>query len=408
MSEIINNRKYRQEILKKLIQELHNGKTVDEVKPKFEDLIKDITPTEISEMEQALILEGMPIEEIQRLCDVHASIFKGSIEDIHKLPEKDVDAGHPINVFKQENIYIEKLINGEIKPNLDKFVKNDNNKYIAALKKDFNNLTEINKHYLRKENILFPYMEKHDITGPPKVMWGVDDEIRAQIKAVTELLNNYNGESEALLAAANETLNKITEMIFKEENILFPMVLETLTQDEWIEIQKESADIGFSFITPSKSWNPNLSSSVNIKDKPTVKSDSNYIKFDTGILKVNEISSIFNSLPVDITFIDKDDLVKYFSEGKERIFPRTKAIIGREVKNCHPPKSVDIVARLIEDFKNGNKESEDFWINMGGKFILIRYFAVRDTSGEYLGTLEFTQNISPIQEIKGEKRLSSK
>ena len=407
MSEIINNREYRQKVLKELIMELHAGKTVEEVKSRFEELIKGVSASEISEMEQALIMEGMPVEEIQRLCDVHAAVFKGSIEDIHKVRKPDETPGHPVHTFKLENRELEKLINERLKPHLAEFRASDNSENIYRLLEDINLLLDTDKHYSRKENLLFPYMEKYGITAPPKVMWGVDDEIRAAIKELKGMLQDYKGEKEQVYTKADEAAGRVIEMIFKEENILFPMVLETLTEDEWMTIESESDEIGYCLTEPRGKWKPERTD-VEEKQKETGQTAADgYLKFETGLLTAKEISLMFNSLPIDITFVDKDGAVKYFSQGKERIFPRTKAIIGRQVHNCHPPASVHIVEKLVEDFKTGKKDSESFWIKMGGKYVYIRYFAIRDENGDYVGTMEVTQDIQPIQEISGEKRLVS-
>jgi len=413
MSEMINNREYRQKVLKELIMELHHGKTVDEVKPRFEKLIQGISTKEISEMEQSLIMEGMPVEEIQRLCDVHASVFKGSIEEIHRPQKPEDTPGHPVYIFKLENRKLEKLINERIKPHIDNFKASGSQESVNQLLEDFNALWEVDKHYSRKENLLFPFMEKYGIVAPPKVMWGVDDEVRDEIKEVLGLLSDYQGDRDKLLEKANGAINKVTEMIFKEENILFPMVLETLAEDEWLKIAEESGEIGYCLIeAPKAAWKP---SRVNVEDKTKEQvkeegvknSGDGYIRFDTGVLSPKEINAMLNTLPLDITFVDKDGIVKYFSQGKERIFARTKAVIGRQVQNCHPPASVHIVEKIVEDLKAGRKDHEDFWIKMGDKYVFIRYFAVRDEKGEYLGVLEVTQDIKPIQEITGEKRLVS-
>jgi len=410
MSEMINNRQYRQRILKELIKELHDGKSVEEVKPRFEKLVEGVSPSEIAEMEQALIMEGMPVEEIQRLCDVHAAVFKGSIEEIHR-PQKPEDIpGHPVHTFKLENRELEKLINSRIKPHIEAFRNNDSPENINNLANDFTTLWEVDKHYSRKENLLFPFIEKYGITAPPKVMWGVDDEIRAAIKETHRLLTNYNGRKDEVASKAEETANKVNEMIFKEENILFPMALETLTEDEWLRIEQESEGIGYCLTRPAGKWTParvNLEEKLASENEQPLPSSGGYIKFDTGILSPEEISAIFNTLPVDITFVDKDGAVKYFSQGKERIFTRTKTIIGRKVQNCHPPASVHVVEQVIENLKSGKKDHEDFWIKMQNMYVYIRYFAVRDEKGEFLGILEVTQNIKPIQEITGEKRLLS-
>lgn len=405
MSELINNREHRQKILKEVIKELHEGKTVEEVKAKFAEVIKGVSAKEISEMEVQLVKEGLPIEEIQNLCDVHAAVFKGSIEEIHHPEEVP---GHPIYTMRQENKAIEEHIENVIKPNLVRFKGNDSKENIFTLISDINLLWDIDKHYSRKENLIFPYLEKYGITAPPKVMWGVDDEIRAKIKEIKLSLTSYKGNKDEVAEKVEEMLIQVKEMIFKEDSILFPMCLDTLTEDEWISIYDESDEIGYALISPEGKWNRarvNVEQKAKEETKNTV--DDGYIKFETGILTSKEINYILNSIPGDMTFVDKDNIVKYFSQGKERIFARTKAVIGRSVENCHPPASVNVVDKLVDDLRRGKKDSESFWIKMGDKYILISYFAVRDEKGEFLGTLEFTQDIAPIQAITGEKRLMS-
>jgi uncharacterized protein len=406
MSEIINNREYRQKVLKELITELHNGKNIEDVQERFHELVHDISTKEISEMEAALIKEGMPVEEIQRLCDVHASVFKGSIEEIH---HPDKAPGHPIHTFRLENEAVKKYIHETVKKNLEDLKENDTKDNRYKLIENFNMLWDLDKHYSRKENLLFPYLEKYEITAPPKVMWGVDDEIRANIKEAKTMLQNDSESKDNISSKVDETTNKILEMIFKEENILFPLSLDTLTEDEWLTIESESDSIGYCIAGPAGKWKPERAN-VEAKEEEEKLADEDskgYIKFDTGILKAKEISVIFDHLPVDITFVDKDGIVKYFSNSKERIFQRTKAVIGRKVQNCHPPASMHVVEELVEDLRSGKKDHEDFWIKMGEMYVLIRYLAVRDEKGEFLGTLEVSQNIKPIQEITGEKRLMS-
>ncbi len=401
MSEYINNREFRQQTIKEIIKQLHEGKSVEEVKEQFEAAFQGVSATEISEAEGALIREGLPVSEIQRLCDVHASVFKGSIEEIHQPTDQTKIPGHPANTLTKENRQIEKIIDNEIMPYLsDAKAQLNREKLLEGME----HLLKIDIHYLKKENLLFPYMEKYEITAPPKVMWGVDDEIRNQIKEVNALLAKGNTDEEELRQKTEDVINKVREMIFKEENILIPMLLETLTQEEWKVIADESGEIGY-LIDKVPVWRPVQETKEPISEIPKVQEKLGLIELPSGVFEAEELTSMLNTLPFDITFVDKNDVVKYFSEGKERTFPRTKAIIGRNVSNCHPPKSVHIVEKIVEDFKNGVKDQENFWINMGGKFILICYYAVRNEKGEYLGVLEVTQNIKPIQEITGEKRL---
>lgn len=403
MSELINNREHRKKALKEMIMELHEGKGLEEVKPKFEKLFGGVSAREISDIEQEIIMEGMPVQEVQRLCNVHAAAFKGSIEDIHR-DAKEIP-GHPIHTFMIENRAIEKLIQENIEPHLKEFEGNPNSKVANKLLEDLNLLYDIDKHYSRKENLIFPYLEKYGVTAPPKVMWGVDDEIRDRIKEVKVLLKKEDLDKEGIINKIQDLNYEINEMIFKEESILFPMTIDNLTQDEWIIIMEESEEIGYCLTGPAEKWEPERFTPDDQEVEESAKQDSGYIKFETGFLSPKEISAIFNNLPVDITFVDKNDIVKYFSQSKERIFARTKSVIGREVSNCHPPASVHVVEGIVSDFKSGKKDSEEFWIQMGELFVYIRYFAVRDEYGEYMGTLEVTQNIQPIHQIKGEKRL---
>ncbi|MEH6888507.1 DUF438 domain-containing protein [Bacillus sp. JJ864] len=409
MSEIINNREQesinkfeRQAILKEIIKNLHNGKSVEEVKAQFEEAVGNITVAEISKLEQALMEEeGIPVEEVQRLCSVHTAIFKGSIEEIHRSDKPEDQAGHPIHTFKLENKKIDKLVNFKLQLHYERFKKEDSAENIYKLIEDLNLLLDVDKHYSRKENLLFPYLEKYGIFGPTQVMWGIDDVIRNAIKDVKQTLTNYNGDKKTVLDGIYFVIREVTEMIFKEENILFPMALQTLTEDEWIKIAHESDEIGYCLTGPASVWKPER------KAVQEQAMSEGFIRLETGILSLQQLDMMLNHLPVDITYIDQDDVVRYFSHGKERIFARTKAIIGRTVQNCHPPKSVHVVEKLLEDFKSGNKDCEDFWIKLKDKYVYIRYFAIRSEDGEYMGTLEFTQNINPIQEIQGEKRILS-
>lgn len=406
MSEFINNREYRQKALKEIILELHNGKSVEKVKARFEELIKGVTAGEIAEMEQALIKEGMPVSHIQNLCDVHASVFKGSIEEIHREHKPEETPGHPVHTFKLENREIEKLLNERIKPLLARLKTSGGREDIPALESALETLSAIDRHYSRKENLLFPFLEKHDITAPPKVMWGVDDEIRTALKEARSLLGNGSVPGQ-VVEKAEEAVNKASEMIFKEENILFPMALEALSEDEWLRIRDDSGDIGYCLVEPGNLWKPEKTNGANKQDEATMLPASGTIQFEPGLLTPEEIKCIFNTLPLDITFVDKDGTVKYFTQGKERIFARPASIIGRKVANCHPPASVHIVEKIVEELKSGKKDNEDFWIKMGEQFVYIRYFAVRNDKKEFLGVIEVTQNIKPIQDITGEKRLMS-
>ncbi|MDF2633871.1 MAG: hypothetical protein K0R78_745 [Pelosinus sp.] len=407
MSELINNREYRQKALKEIILELHQGKSVQEVKDKFDKIAVGMNPAELSLIEQGLINEGLPVEEVQRLCDVHAAVFRESLE---KNPELSVVAGHPAEIFIAENQALQRLIDQEIKPILIKLKQasgHTEKELVLQLIEKLNLLWDVDKHYRRKEDLVFPFLEKYEITGPPKVMWGVDDKIRNLLRESKGLAVTYQSpQKQELVAKTEETLEQIEEMIFKEEKIFLPMAMETLSEDEWYQALIDSDEIGYCLVEPKSNWKPSREyvdkNSINLSNERTIS----HVKFETGFLSVQEIELIYRHLPVDITFVDENGVVKFFSATKDRIFPRTRTIIGRKVENCHPPGSADVVEKIVQDFKNGKKDNEDFWIKMGDKYVYIRYFAVRDKVGKFAGVLEVTQNIKPIQAINGEKRIT--
>jgi DUF438 domain-containing protein len=396
MSENINNREYRKNVIKEVIKELHEGKSVDEVKQKFQEAFDGVSATEISEAEQALINEGLPVAEVQRLCDVHAAVFKGSIEEIHRETDPAKIPGHPVNVLFLENRKLEKIMEEKIKPYMEKTGR----EALEGILEGLEDLSVIDIHYAKKENLLFPYMEKYGITAPPKVMWGVDDEIRDDLKMLKSDLS-YGVFTQDHKKGLEDLLNRINEMIYKEENIMVPMLLDKMTQDEWKRVADDSSEIG-NIIEFVPVWKPDKEAKEEYKKEAK---EPGAIILPTGLFNIEELTHMLNTLPLDITFVGSDDTVKYFSQSSERIFARTKTIIGRKVSNCHPPASVHIVEGIVEDLKSGKKDHEDFWIKMGDKFVYIRYFAVRNEEGKYLGVVEVTQDIKPIQEITGEKRL---
>jgi len=403
LSELINNREYRKEKIKEIILELHQGKTVEEVKNKFDQLVKDIAPDELAAIEQELINEGLPIEEVRRLCDVHLEIFKKALKSPAEI---ELSPGHPIHTFKLENRAIEVLVE-ETKAVVEAFKNEPDQGNLLKLREKLNLLWDVEKHYSRKENVLFPFLEKYEITGPSKIMWSHDDEIRDLLKEAKRMTAAYNPDIKTVLEEKLRLLlQKILDMISKEEKVLFETSLKVLSEDEWYQIMQDSAEIGYCLIEPQNEWQPvnlDVSGSVSGTD---IENSKGYLKFDTGVLTPKEINLIFNHLPVDITFVDKEGIVKYFSANKERIFVRARSIIGRKVENCHPPESVEIVENLVKDLVSGKKDWEDFWLHLGDKYAFIRYIAVRDENGDFIGVVEVTQDIKPLQSITGEKRIA--
>lgn len=398
MSEMINNSKERQYKLKDLIRKIHEGLDLESAKKLFNEEFGQISTDEIVSLEQSLIDEGMQAEEIQSLCDVHAAVFSTSISDLHKPKDLMKIPGHPAKVFSDENSQILKLIEEEIKPYIE---RNDTTAYLM-LRIGIDRLMNVSKHYARKEYLFFPSLEKKGISAIPQVMWGVDDEIRQDLKKVKLMLDDPSGDLSTIKTSIVAVVERVKDMVIKEENILLPKLVDIMSFYDWILADQGSDEIGYFLEKPTESWKAKTDEDSVIEDTPGV------FNFDAGKLSNIETNAIFNTLPLDMTFVDKDGFVKYFTQGKERIFDRPKTIIGRHVSLCHPPQSVHIVEEIINDFKSGKKDNEDFYINFKGAYVLIQYFAVRDKNGEYLGTLEMTQDIAPIQKITGEKRLVSK
>lgn len=405
MSELINNSEKRKEKLKALIKSLHDGVSMEDAQEQFQKEFGTVSTEEISQIEKELIKEGLPVEEIQRLCDVHASVFKGGIAEIHKEKIYVGIIGHPLNVLHQENRAIESLINEEILPHVESYNQNKDKHSMLMIRIGFDRLSEIDIHYKRKENLFFPYLEKHGITAPPKVMWGVDDEIRDQIKEIITMTSSPEFDHEDLIKKIDNVIQKVVDMIFKEDNILIPLISETLSFYEFIKIDEATPEMGYSLIDKPKSWKVETPEEKQAEEEKKITGEVN---FDAGSMSPEVINALLNTIPIDLTFVDANNKVKYFTQGKERIFPRPKTVIGRDVSMCHPPQSVHVVEEIVESFRSGKKDHEDFWIRAKDKFIYIRYFAVRNSEGEFLGTLEISQDIKPITELEGEKRLISK
>ncbi len=407
MSELINNSRNRVNKLKELILTLHKDKSADEVKKELMELMGSVPYGEVVQAEEELIQEGLKREEVLKFCDVHTEALKGNIDT---SMAKDIPPGHPVDTFIKENEAIQAEINA-IQHAYGKLLsKNEDeicNDILTEMHQHFNNLMDIEKHYVKKENLVFPYLEKNEITGPPMVMWGKHDEIRGFLKSSTQLLRETPevtkeeviGYWELML---HPTIKAIEDMFYKEEQILFPMCMDTLTELDWYEIYTQSDEIGFCLIEPEIEWKPD----VNFEEEKNIETNGK-IKLSSGSFTVEELESMLNSIPQDITFVDKNDRVRYFSQGKERIFERNKAILGREVQYCHPPSSVHIVNQIVSDFKTGKQDKAEFWINMGGKFIHIAYYAVRNKENEYIGTVEVSQDITKLNKLEGEQRLLS-
>ena len=406
MSEYINNQTQRQATLKHIIRQLHAGASVEDVKAQFTELLAGVGGDEIARIEQALVAEGLEPEAIKPLCDVHVAVFRESLDD---QTDPQTIPGHPVFTFRAENLAVGRVLDS-LRAALDDVKANLNETTLGVAREKVRKLREYERHYLRKENILFAYLERYDFTGPSAVMWAVHDDIRAGWKTLSALLDAGPGAVVAtFIAQIEETFalldQTIRDMIYKEHKILFPAAMARLSETDWAAIRAQEGEIGFCYITAGRQWQPRLDPREGETQASTGAAPEGLIPLNVGALSAEQISMMLSALPVDITFVDENDEVRFFSQTRERVFPRSPAIIGRKVQNCHPPQSMNRVQRILDDFRAGVRDVAEFWISMHGMFVHIRYFALRDAAGAYRGTIEVTQNIAPLRALEGERRL---
>jgi DUF438 domain-containing protein len=406
MDESTQHNPARKELLKHMILQLHKGEAPNEVRKRLVELLKSIPYNEVVQVEQELIQEGLPEEEVLKFCDLHTQVLEGHIDQSGARP---VPPGHPVDTFKQENKELLKVIR-----TLNKFYEKINDPeeleaetYLLQLKAFFNNLMDVDKHYLRKEHLLFPYLEKYNITGPPKVMWGKHDETRELLKAAREGLDAKGKISHEEIKTLIDLVLKpasgaISDMVMKEEEILFPMCMDKLKDEEWYQISQQSLEFGYCLYDPATEWKPE-----GVEPLPVAETTAGMIQLPTGKLSYEELIAVFKTMPVELTFVDSQDKVKFFSHGKNPIFKRNRAVLGRDVRLCHPPKSVGMVEQIVTDFKSGKQDRAAFWLEMKGIFVYIEYYALRDEENKYLGVLEVVQDVTELRKLKGEQRLLS-
>jgi hypothetical protein len=371
MSEIAENKK---KMLKEIIMQLHAGVPPQQVKERFKQFLGNVSSEEIAKIENELVKEGISREEIQRLCDFHLAVFREQLEK--QKPE--IPPEHPIGILLEEHKIMlqltEKLVSvaNKVKQINDKSYVGDAIHQLEHIARDF---TDSEKHYLREENVLFPVIEKHGITEPPAIMWMEHNQIREKKKQLNNLLGKYSTidfqDFKKQLTETSAALNEILPShFFKENNILFPTALKVVTTEEWTDIRREFDEIGYCCFTP-----PHIITTQEPEEskKEEALVQDNVLQFETGSLSEDEIEAILNALPIDISFVDANDAVKYFNKAEKRIFVRTKAVIGRKVQLCHPQKSVHIVNKILEAFKTGKKDVAEFWITMNNRLIHIRY-----------------------------------
>ncbi len=392
-----SNREERLAALAGIIRDLHEGGDLEEARRRFAESIEDVEASEIAAMEEELIRSGLPVSEVQRLCDVHVGAFRDALEE---HPEVEAPAGHPVHTYRAANEVVTRLANaiGDVAHDLS---DGGDPALLAGAESSIAELAAgLENHYLRKENQLFPLLERHDVTGPTQVMWGVHDQIRSALRELKVAARKRNVE--AFVTLAPPAVRDVVEMVYKEEKILFPLAMDTLSDAEWTEVRHGEDELGYVLVTPEAPWPAGP-----VATTEAAPATTGLLALTTGALSLEQLNLVLTHLPVDLSFVDETDTVRFYSEGPERIFPRSPAVIGRKVQNCHPPDSVHVVQAILDAFRAGEQSVASFWIELGGRFIHIRYFAVRDAAGAYRGCLEVSQDATELRALEGERRLLS-
>lgn len=389
MAEKINEKRVQR--LLELAMKIRNGQADKAIIESFNDELEQVEPQEVMEIEFRQLNQGIESTEILTYLDKLIHLFhKGLSKRNWEEPEADTFLG----ILRAENDEL-KVRMQEIK---DILKRKDILADRIILMDKVSALQEIEKHFLKKENILFPYLEKkQDRFQGLSVMWELHDVSMKSIQSVLSGLRD--GDEQNLNSNIGKMFFNLIGMTQKEEWILFPSAMQLFKEEEFQEMLRQSLDYGFSFVEA-----PDISEKVVTKD--TEESWKEWIyQTDTGSLKYEQLSMLLSNLPIDLTLVDENNKVRYFSKPKERFFPRSAAAIGRDVSQCHPPQSVGKVLEILESFRRGEKDKARFWIRIKGRLLLIQYFALRDSDGNYRGVLEASQDITEIQTLEGESRL---
>ena len=390
----------RREQLKAYLKRLGDGEALEDVRADFVRDFGEVEASEIMEAEQALLKEGTPLGEVQRLCDVHSALFHGSTtEEKIANAEREVEAsvlrkkaqavkqdknakaaaledisGHPLSTFKKENDALSEL--------LAKFKESGDESLLPQIR-------ELSIHYAKKGDLLYPLLKVHyDISGPSDVMWTVDDEIRDTLSSLAkeeERGKAWNTELDAVLTRAEE-------MIYKEQNILFPICAVNFTEEEWHGIYRDAKDYAACFGVEGETWE-----AAEKETQAVAKAAEGEIVMPGGRLTIEQLTALLNTIPMEITFVDADNINRFFDEGP-KVFKRPLMALNREVFSCHPPKIEPMVRSIIDDFRQGRRDLVEVWMEKGGRTMLVKYMAVRDRDGAYLGTLELIQDMEFAKE----------
>ena len=480
-----SSRDQRIQVLKDILLRLHHGASPDSVEADFQAHFSDVSPIEVSLMEHELMNgdHGVGFEDVMKLCTVHAKVMAAGVQG-KEVPDSQQE-GHPVWIFKQENLALQAGLH-RIQRLLDALESAESQGQdldpglLRGLTRQYQLLDQFQRHYRRKEELFFPIMESYGHDAPPKVMWGVDDQIRDLFglakEALKGLVDQAGDASVAqVLATYQAFVQEFKDMIFKEEAILIPLLLSLFSEDDWLAIAKDSPEFGYAIIQPDKEWVPSRvkfgeqeenrelagagrggqaqnegptgasadaavsagqagpttkpvansvsDSASNPATSPTANPVENSVAgsatspapnpeadlpFGGGYLSLKEANLILNHLPFEITFIDKNDLFKYFNTSiaiENKLFPRVPSAIGRHVKMCHPPRSLDMVMTLIDDLKHKRRTSESMWFHRSdGRFAYVTYIGVFDDQDQYMGVLEYVHDIAPLLDLGPDKR----
>jgi DUF438 domain-containing protein len=357
-------------------------------------LMDEITPSAVLALVDHLVQLNIPMPVLKTGVNKLLNLFHASLKNYPGLElERDSFADYLVRNNAEMDMHLK-----AIRPYIRKINQDKNEPEVKKkLLKLFSGLEIFDAHYVIKENVLFPILEKH---WPDyrclQVMWSFHDDIRRNRKEIINVLKKVELDLKKFNKLAGDLFFNMLAIKFREEKILFPLMQQSIPAWELKKMLDDSRDLKFPYVQPDFE--------VENLERAT-KMIRGEVNLGTGLLSVKQIILLFNHLPVDITYVDEHNKVKYFSTPKHRIFPRAKGIIGRDVRNCHPPESVDIVEEIIEEFRRGKQDKASFWIRMGEGYILIQYFALRDEKNKYCGVVEVSQEISEIRKIEGEQRL---
>ena len=381
----------RIDLLKDLLDRLNKGEALDAVRADFVKEFQDVEASEIMKAEQQMIKEGMPVTEVQKLCDVHAALFHGNIrQERERMAEEYVkEVGHPLYTFTKENEALKAVLD-EAREALSRH---------EVDRKLLGRVRELAIHYAKKGDLLYPHLKvRYGISGPSDVMWTVDDEIRDELAALSRKLQDENPESvlqgEKELQRFEAVLTRAEEMIYKEEKILFPNCALNFTRDEWIRIYYDSKDYAPCFGVENAVW-PEAETAID-KMRAATPGDQEIVMAG-GHMSVAQLTAMLNTIPMEITFVDDQNINRFFNEGPKD-FKRPKMAIDREVFSCHPPKIEAKVRMILNEFRAGTLDKVPVWMEKNGKTMLVTYIAVRDHAGNYIGTLELVQDMGFAKE----------